>query len=102
MVGRRSPQTPSINRLTSLPDSVLSKCRRSRHVEFQHIKRRHRTVLVSPHPSIHSGGLWVGFLLKTFRPAPARLFFDGSESRCPQSSSVSRFTDRPSAVSGYP
>jgi ABC transporter substrate binding protein len=25
MVGRRSPQTPSINRLTSLPDSVLSK-----------------------------------------------------------------------------
>jgi hypothetical protein len=41
MVGRRSPQTPSINRLTSRPDSVLSKCRRSRHIEFQHIKRRH-------------------------------------------------------------
>ena len=34
--------TPSIERLTSLPDSVLSKCRRSRHAEFQHIKRRHR------------------------------------------------------------
>ena len=41
-VGRRSPQTPSIDRLTSLPDSVLSKCRRSRRAEFQHIKRRHR------------------------------------------------------------
>src|SRR3982074_480052 len=42
MVGRRSPQTPSINRLTSLPDSVISKCWRSRHAEFQHIKRRHQ------------------------------------------------------------
>ena len=41
MAGRRSPPTPSTNRLTSLPDSVLSKCRRSRHAEFQHIKRRH-------------------------------------------------------------
>jgi hypothetical protein len=41
MVGRRSPQTPSINRLTSLPDSVLSKRRRSRHAKFQHIRRRH-------------------------------------------------------------
>src|SRR5262249_30339306 len=40
MVGRRSPQTPSINRLTSLPDSVLSKRRRSRHAKFQHIRRR--------------------------------------------------------------
>src|SRR4029434_3940011 len=40
-VGRRLPQTPSINRLTSLPDSVLSKRRRSRHAEFQHIQRRH-------------------------------------------------------------
>jgi hypothetical protein len=30
-----------VNRLTSLPDSVLSKCRRSCHAEFQHIKRRH-------------------------------------------------------------
>jgi ATP-dependent DNA ligase len=45
MVGRRSPQTPSINRLTSRPDSVLSKCRRSRHIEFQHIKRRHQNGL---------------------------------------------------------
>ena len=44
MVGKRSQQTPSINRLTSLPDSVLSKCRRSRHIEFQHIKRRHRAL----------------------------------------------------------
>jgi hypothetical protein len=45
--GRRSQSSsgdapPSINRLTSLPDSVLSKCRRSRHLEFQHIKRRHQ------------------------------------------------------------
>ena len=40
-VGRRSPQTPSTNRLISLPDSVLSKCRRSCHAEFQHIERRH-------------------------------------------------------------
>jgi hypothetical protein len=40
--GRRLPQTPSINRLTSLPDSVRSKRRRSRLAEFQHIKRRHR------------------------------------------------------------
>jgi hypothetical protein len=39
-VGRRLPQNPSINRLTSLPDSVLSKCRRSSHAEFQHIKLR--------------------------------------------------------------
>ena len=31
----------SINKLTSLPDSVLSKCRRLRHAEFQHIKRQH-------------------------------------------------------------
>src|SRR5262249_51818676 len=31
MVGRRWPQSPSINRLTSPPDRILSKCRRSRH-----------------------------------------------------------------------
>jgi len=31
MVGRRSPQSPSINRLISPPDQILSKCRRSRH-----------------------------------------------------------------------
>src|SRR5215471_4069155 len=31
MVGRRSPQSPSISRLTSPPDRILSKCRRSRH-----------------------------------------------------------------------
>src|SRR6516165_8290163 len=31
MVGRRSPQSPSINRLTLPPDRILSKCRRSRH-----------------------------------------------------------------------
>jgi hypothetical protein len=47
-VGRRLPQTPSTNRLTSLPDSVLSKCRRSRHAEFQHIKRRHPALRTFP------------------------------------------------------
>src|SRR5215471_4933980 len=31
MVGRRSPQSPSISRLTSPRDRILSKCRRSRH-----------------------------------------------------------------------
>ena len=31
MVGRPSPQNPLINRLTSPPDSLTSKCRRSRH-----------------------------------------------------------------------
>src|SRR6266542_3010018 len=31
MVGRRLPPSPSISRLTSRPDRVLSKCRRSRH-----------------------------------------------------------------------
>jgi hypothetical protein len=31
MVGRPSPQSPSISRLTSPPDRILSKCRRSRH-----------------------------------------------------------------------
>src|SRR5215831_6606017 len=31
MVGRRLPQSPSISRLTSPPDRILSKCRRSRH-----------------------------------------------------------------------
>ena len=40
-VGRRLPQTPSINRLTSLPELGTLKCRRSRHAEFQHIRRRH-------------------------------------------------------------
>jgi hypothetical protein len=31
VVGRPSPQNPSINRLTSPPDSLTSKCRGSRH-----------------------------------------------------------------------
>src|SRR5262249_11972851 len=31
MVGRPSPQSPSISRLTSPPDQILSQCRRSRH-----------------------------------------------------------------------
>jgi transposase-like protein len=33
---------PIDRRIDLAPDSVLSKCRRSRHAEFQHIKRRHR------------------------------------------------------------
>ena len=41
MAGRRLQQSPSISQLTSLPDRVLSKCRRSRHTEFQHKSRRH-------------------------------------------------------------
>ena len=49
MVGKRSPQTRSINRLISPPDSVLSKCRRSRHLEFQHIKRRHHLMVDHVH-----------------------------------------------------
>src|SRR5271166_3335836 len=40
-VGRRLQQSPSISQLTSLPDQVLSKCRRSRHPKFQHKSRRH-------------------------------------------------------------
>ena len=35
-VSGRLPRHPSVNLLTSLPDSVLSKCRRSRHIKFQH------------------------------------------------------------------
>src|SRR5713226_8711733 len=42
-VGRRLQQSPSISQLTSLPDQVLSKCRRSRHPKFQHKSRRHQT-----------------------------------------------------------
>src|SRR5260370_40482155 len=40
-VGRRLQQSPSISQLTSLPDQVVSKCRRSRHTKFQHKSRRH-------------------------------------------------------------
>jgi hypothetical protein len=55
MVGRRLPQILSINRLTSLPDSVLSKCRRSRHAEFQHIKRRHPPIFATRTWPIETG-----------------------------------------------
>jgi hypothetical protein len=41
MVGRRSPQSPSISRLTSQPETIPSCYRRSRHTEFQ------------PHPGRH-------------------------------------------------
>src|SRR3954471_12215478 len=57
MVGRRSPQTPSINRLTSLPDSVLSKRRRSRHAKFQHIRRRHPSIWQDSHFSDGEAGM---------------------------------------------
>jgi len=36
MTGRHSQPSTSINQLTSLPDSLLSKCRRLRHTKFQH------------------------------------------------------------------
>jgi Arginine-tRNA-protein transferase, C terminus len=35
MAGRRSLQSPSINRLTSQPETIPSCHRRSRHAEFQ-------------------------------------------------------------------
>ena len=41
MAGRRLQQNLPISQLTSLLDRVLSKCRRSRHPEFQHQSRRH-------------------------------------------------------------
>ena len=42
MAGRRSPQNPSISRLTSPPETIPSCYRRSRHTEFQ------------PHPGRHA------------------------------------------------
>ena len=41
MAGRRSPQSPSINRLTSQPETIPSCYRRSRHAEFQPHHGRH-------------------------------------------------------------
>ncbi len=38
---RRSPQSPSINRLTSQPETIPSCYRRSRHAEFQQHHGRH-------------------------------------------------------------
>jgi hypothetical protein len=47
MVGGHLPKHPSVSQLTSRPDSVLSKCRRSRHVKFQHKSRRHLAASLS-------------------------------------------------------
>src|SRR5215831_946964 len=40
MAGRPWQPSTSINQLTSPPDPLLSKCRRSRHTKFQHNSRR--------------------------------------------------------------
>ena len=42
MAGRRSPQSPSISRLTSQPETIPSCYRRSRHTKFQPHSGRHR------------------------------------------------------------
>ena len=47
MAGRPWRQSLSIRQLTSLLDRVLSKCRRSRHTEFQHNSRRHHGLFVA-------------------------------------------------------
>jgi hypothetical protein len=41
MVGRRSPQSPPISRLTLQPETIPSCYRRSRHTEFQPHSGRH-------------------------------------------------------------
>jgi hypothetical protein len=47
MAGRPWQPSTSINQLTSPPDSLLSKCRRSRHTKFQHNSRRCPRAVVS-------------------------------------------------------
>ena len=49
MAGRRSPQSPSTNRLTSQPETIPSCYRRSRHAKFQPLSGRH-------HPRDPPGG----------------------------------------------
>ena len=44
MAGRRSPQSPSINRLTSQPETIPSCYPRSRHAEFQPHHGRHHAL----------------------------------------------------------
>src|SRR5471032_3253407 len=44
MVGRPSPQSPSISRLTLPPETIPSCYRRTRHTEFQPHSGRHRQV----------------------------------------------------------
>jgi hypothetical protein len=48
MVGRRSPQSPSITRLTSQPETIPSCYRRSHHAEFQPHHGRHHGLLLLP------------------------------------------------------
>src|SRR5215831_3526540 len=48
MAGRPWQPSTSINQLTSPPDPLLSKCRRSRHTKFQHNSRRCPAVLCTP------------------------------------------------------
>ena len=48
MAGRRSQQSPSINRLTSPPETIPSCYRRSRHAEFQPHHGRHLWPICSP------------------------------------------------------
>ena len=57
MAGTRLPLHQSINRLTSPHDSLLSKCRRSRHTEFQPHHGRHlKGLLRGKHQSmVHVG-----------------------------------------------
>jgi hypothetical protein len=45
MVGRPSPQSPSISRLTLPPETIPSCYRRTRHTEFQPHSGRHPTAL---------------------------------------------------------
>jgi hypothetical protein len=59
MAGRRSPQSPSISRLTLPPETIPSCYRRSRHTEFQPHSRRHHLrrigidcVLVEDYPDV--------------------------------------------------
>jgi hypothetical protein len=62
MVGRRSPQSPSISRLTLQPETIPSCYRRSRHTEFQPHSGRHRKEcqrychIDLPHAAFFAGG----------------------------------------------
>src|SRR5271165_4614205 len=67
-VGRRLQQSPSISQLTSLPDQVLSKCRRSRHPKFQHKSRRH--------PSLYQSVKNAMFFGHLSRPRPPAQMFE--------------------------
>ena len=53
MVGRHLPPHQSISQLTLPHDSVLSKCRRSRHTEFQPHHGRHLNETVALHARYH-------------------------------------------------